>query len=118
MKSLRELVGAMAGRNYWRSMTRPRADRRRIRPFAEPMEGRAMLSQIGLGGAIHASVGAMDSGGSNGQVEVQPGDAVLASVGLGGAVHAGLRAMDSGGSNGQVEVQPGDAALVSLHVRG
>jgi hypothetical protein len=80
MKSLRELVGAMAGRDSLTRMPRPRADRRRLRPLAEPMEGRAMLSHIGLGGAVHAGVGAMDSGGSNGQVEVQPGDAVVASL--------------------------------------
>ncbi len=80
MKSLRELVGAMAGRDSLTRMPRPRADRRRSRPLAEPMEGRAMLSHIGLGVAVHAGVGAMDSGGSNGQVEVQPGDAVIASL--------------------------------------
>ena len=80
MKSLRELVGAMAGRDSWRSMTRPRADRRRFRPLAEPMEGRAMLSHVGLGGVVHPVPVALDSGGSNGQVEVQPGDAVVASL--------------------------------------
>jgi hypothetical protein len=82
MKSLRELVGAMAGRDSLTRMSRPRADRRRFRPLAEPMEGRAMLSHIGLGlgGAVHAGVGARDSGGSNGQVEVQPGDASTVSL--------------------------------------
>jgi hypothetical protein len=80
MKSLRELVGAMAGRDSWSRMPRPRADRRRLRPFAEPMEGRAMLSHFGLGGAVHAGIGAMDSGGSNGSVEVQPGDISTVSL--------------------------------------
>jgi hypothetical protein len=82
MKSLRELMGAMAGRDSWSRMPRPRADRRRLRPLAEPMEGRAMLSHIGLGigGAVHAGIGAMDSGGSNGQVEVQPGDVSTVSL--------------------------------------
>jgi hypothetical protein len=80
MKSLRELVGAMAGRDSRSRMPRPRAERRRFRPLAEPMEGRAMLSHVGLGGVVHAGVGAMDSGGSNGQVEVQPGDAALVSL--------------------------------------
>ncbi len=85
MKSLRELVGAMAGRDSLTRMPRPRADRRRFRPLAEPMEGRAMLSHIGLGGAVHAGVGAMDTSGSNDQVEVQPGDTAHVARYVGGA---------------------------------
>ncbi len=80
MKSLRELVGAMAGRDSWRRMPGPRAGGRRFRPVAETMEGRAMLSHLGFGGAVHVGVGALDSGESNGQVEVQPGDVAHVSL--------------------------------------
>jgi hypothetical protein len=84
MKSLRELVGVMAGRDSWRSMPRPRADQRRFRPLAEPMEGRAMLSPAGVGGAVHSVLGALDTSGSNDQVEVQPGDTAYVALYVGG----------------------------------
>ncbi len=83
MKSLRELFGAMAGRDPLTRMPRPRAGRRRFRPIAEPMEGRAMLSHAGVVGAVHSVLRALDTSGSNGQVEVQPG--VVSTVSL----HAG-----------------------------
>jgi hypothetical protein len=84
MKSLRELVSAVVGRDSWKVMPRPRADRRRLRPLAEPMEGRAMLSHVGVGGAVHSVLGALDTSGSNDQVEVQPGDTAHVALYVGG----------------------------------
>ena len=80
MKSLREMVEALAGRGSSGRMVRPRANPRRFRPVAEAMEGRAMLSQVALGAAISAAPGAMDTVVVNGQVEVQPDDVVRVSL--------------------------------------
>jgi hypothetical protein len=80
MKSLREMVENLAGRRLSGKIVRPRAIPRRFRPAAEAMEGRAMLSHAGLGAAIHAGSGTLDTVVVNGQVEVQPDDVVQASL--------------------------------------
>ena len=93
MNSPRESMGAATVRILSRLMDRPRAARpRRFRPLAEPMEARAVLSQVALTQTIVAPVAmtyvgphripdmaapsgfAVDSVEVNGQVEIQPGD--------------------------------------------
>jgi hypothetical protein len=53
MNSLRKWVGAVAVRIRSRTTDRPSQARpRRFRPLAEPMEARALLSQVALTGAM------------------------------------------------------------------
>ena len=87
MRSLREMmVGMLAGRGSSSEMGRRRAkaNPRGFRPFAEPMEGRAMLSHAGFVPAP-AAPRPLDTVEVNGQVEVQPDAAsqALLSVGAG-----------------------------------
>ena len=85
MNSPRESMGAATLRILSRMISRPTAARsRRFRPLAEPMEGRALLSNVAL---THAMVDPATSGSPgrgptdvivvNGQVELQPEGIVL-----------------------------------------
>ena len=87
MKSLREMmVVVLGGRGSSRRREgrRAKANSRGFRPFAEPMEGRAMLSHAGFM-PVTAAPGALDTVEVNGQVEVQPDTAsqALLSIGAG-----------------------------------
>ena len=94
MNSLRNSVGAAAVRILSRMIDRPSQPKsRRFRPLAEPMEGRALLSHLGLARAIVAPVAIADAGPHRHH---------------GPAVRSGARAMDTVEVNGQVEVQPGE----------
>jgi len=94
MNSPRESLAAAAVQILSRMMERPRASKpRRFRPLAEPMEARAVLSQVAFTQTIVAPVAmanvdphripdkpapsgfaVIDSVEVNGQVEIQPGD--------------------------------------------
>ena len=115
MNSSSESVGAAAVRILSRMMDRRRAARpRRFLPLAEPMEARAVLSQVALTRAIIDPT-TIGRGPSAIVVGRRPSaDATSAETGPalehGAAATPGAGTMDAVEVNGQVEIQP--AAIV------